>query len=151
MNGADPCLVEAQQVLKKADLMYSAKQIDQAISQLAERINRQFANTSQAVIVIPIMNGGLVLSGHLISRLEFPLLVDYLHATRYRNKTSGTDLQWIAKPQLDLTGKIVLIIDDILDEGHTLSEVLSFCAEQGAEQVCSAVLVEKNHGRKVPQ
>ncbi|HED35346.1 MAG TPA: hypoxanthine-guanine phosphoribosyltransferase [Gammaproteobacteria bacterium] len=143
----DTHLAEAQQVLEKADLIYSASQIEQAITLLAENINRQFASASQPVTVIPIMNGGLILGGQLITRLKFPLLVDYLHATRYQNEITGAQLQWRAKPQQALEGKIILIIDDILDEGHTLNEVLNYCTQQGAKQVYSAVLIEKDHPR----
>lgn len=147
MIAEDTHLAEALQVLEKADLIYTANQIEQAVTLLAEKINSQFASTSQSVIVIPIMNGGLILSGQLITRLKFPLLVDYLHATRYRDGTTGAELQWRARPQQVLKGKIILIIDDILDEGRTLSEVLHYCTQQGAKQVYSAVMVEKDHPR----
>ncbi len=147
MSEDEARLLEAQQVLEKADLIYSAQQIDQAINRLAKNINNCFAGMTQAVIVIPIMNGGLILSGQLITRLKFPLLVDYLHATRYRDETTGAALQWLAKPRQVLKDKIILIIDDILDEGHTLNEVQSYCTQQGAKQVYSVVLIEKDHPR----
>ena len=147
MNLNNNLALEAEQVLEKANLIYSAKQIEQAIKQLAENINKQLSNASQPVIVLPVMNGGLILSGHLITHLKFPLLIDYLHATRYRDKTSASDLQWKAKPQQSLKNKILLVIDDILDEGYTLSAVLNYCKQQGAEQVYSVVLVEKDHSR----
>ncbi|VAW58006.1 Hypoxanthine-guanine phosphoribosyltransferase [hydrothermal vent metagenome] len=147
MTAEDTHLAEAQQVLEKADLIYSASQIEQAIALLAENINRQLGSTSRPVIVIPIMNGGLILGGQLITRLKFPLLVDYLHATRYRDETTGAELQWLAKPQQVLKNRVILIIDDILDEGYTLSEVLNYCTQQGAKQVYSAVLIEKDHLR----
>jgi len=67
---------EAQRVLESAELVVTAQQIDQAISQLASKINTQFVETDLPVIILPVMNGGLILGGHLISRLEFPLVVD---------------------------------------------------------------------------
>ena len=143
---------QAQQVLEQAELIYSAEQVNLAIDQLALQINQQLMDTTQPVIALPIMNGGLVLSGHLITRLQFPLVIDYLHATRYRNTTSGSNqLEWKVKPQLSLKNRTLLVIDDIFDEGHTLQAVLEFCQQQGAEQVYSAVLVEKNHPRPKAQ
>jgi len=147
MNQENNLADHAKQVLKQADLIYSSEQISQAIDGLAEQINLQFQNVSQPLIAMPVMNGGLVLSGHLLTRLNFPVLVDYLHATRYRNKTSGSELKWKVKPQLSLEGKTLLIIDDILDEGYTLQAVRDFCLQQGAEQVLSVLLVEKKHPR----
>jgi len=138
---------EAQRVLENAELIITPQQIDQAIHQLAAEINTQFAETDLPVIILPVMNGGLILGGHLISRLEFPLIVDYLHATRYRDSTSGNDLQWKVKPQQSLKGRSLLIVDDIFDEGFTLQAVLDYCKEQEVASVHTVVLVEKEHPR----
>jgi hypoxanthine phosphoribosyltransferase len=139
----------AAQVLAQAECIYSATQLEQTLQQLAEQINYQLTPFSeqQPVLLMPVMNGGLVLCGQLMTRLTFPLQVDYLHATRYRDKTRGSDLQWKASPQQSLQGRTLLIVDDILDEGYTLQAVLEYCREQGAAQVYSVVLVEKNHPR----
>jgi len=139
---------EAQRVLENAELIFSAQQIDKALNQLAGEINAQFSETDQPVIVLPVMNGGLILGGHLISRLEFPLIIDYLHATRYRDSTSGKDLQWKVKPQQSLKGRTLLIIDDIFDEGFTLQAILEYCKEQEVANVYSVVLIEKQHPRE---
>lgn len=138
---------EAQRVLENAELIITPQQIGQAIHQLAAEINTQFAETERPVIILPVMNGGLILGGHLISRLEFPLIVDYLHATRYRDSTSGNDLQWKVKPQQPLKGRSLLIVDDIFDEGFTLQAVLDYCKEQEVASVHTVVLVEKEHPR----
>ncbi len=140
---------EAGQVLAQAELIYSAAQLEQALQYLAEQINAQLTPYSeqQPVLLMPVMNGGLVLCGQLMTRLTFPLQVDYLHATRYRDKTQGSDLQWKASPQQSLQGRTLLIVDDILDEGYTLQAVLEYCRAQGAAQVYSVVLVEKHHPR----
>jgi len=137
----------AKAVLKNADLIYNAEQIQQAINKLALEINQQFANSNEPVIVLPVMNGGLVLCGQLVTQLTFPVELDYCHATRYRNEISGSELHWKVKPQNLLAGRQVLIIDDIFDEGHTLKSVIEFCQSENAQQVCAAVLIEKNHPR----
>lgn len=147
MNSKMKQLSHAQQVLEQADLIYSAEQIDQAVDLMAQQINQQFLNITEPVIALPVMNGGLVFSGHLLTRFNFPVILDYLHATRYRDETTGSDLQWKVKPQQSLKDKTLLVIDDILDEGYTLKAVRDYCLEQGASQVFSVVLVEKNHPR----
>ena len=58
-------------------------------------------------------------------------------------------LQWTVRPQLDLKGRTVLLLDDILDEGVTLAAIADYCRQQGAAEVFMAVLVEKLHLRKV--
>jgi len=142
-------LTEAQQVLEQAELIYSAEQVHRVIEQLADNINQQLADVSQPVIVLPIMNGGLVLAGQLIPQLKFPLFIDYLHATRYRNSTRGhEEIHWRVRPQHELKGQTLLLIDDIYDEGHTLQSIVDFCRQQGAARVYSAVLVVKDHPRE---
>ena len=137
---------EAQAVLDKARCLYDAEAVLNTVSVLAESITAELSQSNP--VVIAIMNGGLIPAGMILSQLNFPLQVDYLHASRYRGKTSGGKLDWIVKPQTDLKDRTVLIIDDILDEGITLQAILDYCHEQGASKVYSCVLAEKLHGRK---
>ena len=76
---------EAQRVLANADLIYDAQQISQALDKLAAEISNALVdyNDDKPVIVISVMNGGLILAGHLLTRFKFPLQVDFIHATRY--------------------------------------------------------------------
>jgi len=138
---------QAQKILDNAELIFNAEEINQSMDKIATQLNKQFSHVSQPVIVLPVMNGGLILSGHLITRLKFPVEIDYCHATRYRDKTTGSDLHWKVKPQISLTNRIVLVVDDMLDEGHTLQSVMEFCKSQNVEKVLSAVLLEKIHPR----
>jgi hypoxanthine phosphoribosyltransferase len=144
---------QAQQVLEQAELIYSAAQISVALDQLAAQISHavaDYANADQPVIVISIMNGGLILSGHLLTRLNFPLQVDFIHATRYRNQTQGGELEWKVEPHQSIKGRNLIILDDILDEGYTLDAIIRYCEQQGADNIISAVLVEKKHDRRTP-
>lgn len=145
--------LEAQQVLDQAELIYDAGQISRALDKLAENISHAVAaqaDLTQPVIVISVMNGGLILSGHLLTRLKFPLHVDFIHATRYRNRTSGGELEWKVEPHQSLKGRSLIVLDDILDEGYTLQAIVDYCKLQGAATVISAVLVEKKHDRRTP-
>lgn len=137
---------QAQLVLAEADCLFTESQVEQALDSMATRIAERLGNTNP--IVMCVMNGGLVPTGKLVTRLSFPVQMDYLHATRYRNTTSGGDLTWLARPHMDIRGRTVLVVDDILDEGVTLAAIMDYCREQGAAGVYSAVLVEKQHERK---
>ena len=139
---------KAKQILDDAELIYTEAQIQESINNLALEINTKLSATTSPVVVLPVMNGGLILSGQLITRLKFPVEIDYLHATRYRNKTTGSDLQWKVKPQSSLENRTLLIVDDIFDEGHTMQAVVEYCKSENAAQVYSAVLVEKKHPRE---
>ena len=128
-------------------LVFDNAEISQAIDHLADRLNKQLVG--ETPVALCVMQGGLIFSGHLIPRLQCMLDIDYIHATRYGNTTSGGQLTWKSYPDTALNGRTVLILDDILDEGHTLQSIQNYCQQQGANKVISAVLVRKNHQRCV--
>jgi len=136
----------AMQVYRRADRLYTEAEVEAALDRMAGRITA--ALEDQDPILLCVMLGGVVPTGKLLARLGFPLQLNYVHATRYGSATRGGKLRWVARPQDDLEGRNVLLIDDILDEGHTLAAIHESCRELGAARVQSAVLVEKRHTRK---
>lgn len=133
--------------LDSVDLLYSMEELDQALTVMAQKINQDFAN--QSLLVMGVMNGAVVTMGQLLPKIRSLLDVDYCHATRYGQQTTGGDIEWLAYPQKRLQGKNILLVDDIFDEGVTLKHIASYCKAQGAAQVISAVLLDKQHNRKV--
>lgn len=137
---------EAQAVLRRSELLHDAAAVEAAIGRMAGEITAKLAE--RRPIVLSVMVGGLIPAGLLLPKLDFPLEIDYCHATRYRGATTGGDLIWIARPQIDLTDREVLIVDDILDEGHTLAQIIDDVRMQGARAVYTAALVNKRHDRR---
>ena len=137
---------EASKVLATAQCCYNKVEIEKAIDQMAKDITEQLGKLEP--LLLCVMNGGLIITGDLLLRLDFPLDYDYIHATRYAGKTRGADLNWISKPHKSLAGRHVLIVDDILDEGITLKELIKYCEQEGVSSVRTAVLVNKLHDRK---
>ncbi|MGI9336827.1 MAG: hypoxanthine-guanine phosphoribosyltransferase [Gammaproteobacteria bacterium] len=133
-------------VLRDADMLCTPEQVSSAFDGLARAIAEALQGSNP--LLLPVMIGGLVPAGRLITRLDFPLDIDYIHATRYRGETRGAELQWRARPQTPIAGRTVLVLDDILDEGLTLAAIVEYCKKESAERVLSAVLVDKQHDRK---
>ncbi|VAX07138.1 Hypoxanthine-guanine phosphoribosyltransferase [hydrothermal vent metagenome] len=136
---------EAKAVFNSANRLFSQEEMETAMDRMAAEITAELAESDP--IVLSVMNGGLIPAGQILTRLDFPLRVDYVHATRYRGETSGSELHWLRPPEELLEGKVVLILDDILDEGVTLAAIVESCRNQGAVSVHTAVLVEKDHER----
>ena len=134
-------------VSRRAICLHTEAEVEDAINVLAARVSTALSDRNP--LLLCLMNGGLVFAGKLLTRLDFPLQIDYLHATRYRNNTHGSELDWHRLPMLSMNGRDVLIIDDILDEGKTLAAVIEHCRAQRAASVLTAVLVDKFHERKV--
>lgn len=139
-------LEHIQQIMAEADTLFTADEVEVAIDCVAQQINQQLSGSNP--LVFCVMNGGLIFSGKLLPKLTFPLEQSYLHASRYRNETSGGELFWKAKPEESIQGREVLIIDDILDEGYTLAAIVDYCQQAGASAVHTAVLLDKQHDRK---
>lgn len=137
---------EVNQVLAEADCLYTSEQLNAALDNMADKINHDLAEKNP--VVISVMTGAIIPCGHLLTRLTFPLQIDYIHATRYANGTSGGEIEWRVTPRISLQGRTVLIVDDILDEGVTLMEICTYCKQQGASEILTAVLVDKQHDRK---
>ncbi len=135
-------------VLSKAECLYSEAQINAALSDMAGTIERYLTGSNP--LVLCVMNGALVTTAQLVIRLSIPVQIDYLHVSRYQGTMQGGQVDWRREPDTALSGRTVLIVDDILDEGHTLKAIRDFCHAQGAAQVLSAVLVQKRHDRKHP-
>jgi len=134
------------QVRARSTCLHDEVEIEAALDSMAASISTDLADKNP--LLICIMHGGLITSGKLATRLDFPLQLDYLHATRYRGETSGKDLEWKVYPTQSLKGRAVLLIDDIFDVGTTLKLVVEYCKRQGCASVQTAVLMDKQHNRK---
>lgn len=134
-----------QEVFKRATCLYTKTEIETALDKMAIELNAVFADKNP--IILCVMIGGLVPVGNLLPRLDFPMELHYIHATRYQGGLSGKELTWKSEPYFSLQGRTVLIIDDILDGGATLNAIYQYCKKE-AEAVFTAVLVDKDHPRE---
>ncbi len=130
-----------------SELIIDAKTIDAAFVRMATEINDDFANRS--VVMLTVMNGGMIPASLLAAKLTCDLTMDFIQVSRYRDETASDSIQWKREPELPLVDQHVLIVDDILDEGATLLEIIRFCQAQSARSVTTAVLVDKQHDRRV--
>lgn len=138
-------------VLPDAELIHDRATVEAAIARMAQRIAADYAG--ERPVYLTVMHGALPFAGQLaldIGAHGTDLEFDYLHATRYRGATSGGELAWKHRPATPLRGRRVLLVDDIVDEGHTLDAVRAWCTGQGAREVRIAAMVVKRHDRCVP-
>ncbi len=140
--------VDPHQLLKNSTLVYSASEVESAIDVVTHQINQHFKDTP--VVMMCVMTGALYFSAKLLAKLTMPVELDYVQANRYHKNLSGADLVWTKLPTLDLHGKTVLLVDDILDEGITLQAVYSRCLELGAKVVSTVVLADKLNQQNKP-
>lgn len=124
-----------------ARCLVSMSEVHRACDAMATDITARLRDANP--LLLCVMTGGAVPLALLLERLDFPLQVDYVHLTRYGLATSGGDITWIKRPPATIRGRSVLVVDDILDHGLTLSALIDECRAAGAAEVLSAVLVTK--------
>ena len=145
---ADVAAVPAdiKSVQQRARCVYTETEVEQAIVRMATAISAKLKDANP--LVLCVLSGASVVTEKLLALLDFPLDLDYLCATRYRDTTRGGELQWTQYPSQSLAGRSVLIIDDILDEGATLNSIVEYCRAEQSQRVYTAVLVNKVHNHK---
>ena len=136
---------EINKVFAEADCLHNYAEVCRAMDEMARAMHEQLHDKNP--LMLCVVTGGIIPMGHLMTRLRFPLQVDYIHATRYRGATSGGTLKWLVKPSFPLKDRVVVLVDDVLDAGITLDELIKYAKSEGAKQVYSAVLVEKEQSR----
>ena len=139
---------EARIALQQAELIVSADDVQAALVRVAHEINTALADVHP--LVLSVMGGAVVFTGQLLPLLDFPLDFDYVHVSRYGNGQQGGALHWRVEPRENVRGKIVLVVDDILDEGETLAAVKQRVLELGAVGFYCAVFADKLNGKSKP-
>ena len=136
------------EVLERSELIHDRTATETSIEQVASRIRKDCHG--QFPVFLTLMHGGMFFASRLALDLGIDAEFDYLHATRYHGETAGSGLAWLHRPSVLIEGRTVLLVDDILDEGHTLKAVRDWCQDMGAAKVKLAVMAVKRHDRCVP-
>jgi hypoxanthine phosphoribosyltransferase len=127
----------------------SSDQIREGVHQLAEKLTELYAG--RPITIVAILTGSLVLLADLIRKLEMPLRVAMIQASRYRTPDEPRESLIITDALMpNLKDRDVVVIDDIFDTGHTLVEVLAQLLEHEPASVRSAVLMRKTGRSEVP-
>jgi hypoxanthine phosphoribosyltransferase len=143
----DPA-ARAWQILEMAELIHSAAAVDAAIERIAAEIAATLKD--RYPLVLSVMGGAVVFTGRILPMLNFPLEFDYIHASRYGAATGGGSVDWKVEPKANVAGRVVLVLDDILDIGDTMLAIRQRVTGLGAEAFYSAVLTDKKIGRAKP-
>lgn len=138
---------EARALLARAEQLLGADEIAVAIGRVAREITAVLGD--QQPLVLAVMRGSVMFAGHLLPQLPFPLDFDYVDATRYGGTIKGGSLDWRMDAP-DVRDRVVLVVDDILDEGHTLAGIRQRLLAAGAAKVLLAVFADKQLPRVKP-
>ncbi|HEX4330563.1 MAG TPA: hypoxanthine-guanine phosphoribosyltransferase [Usitatibacter sp.] len=139
---------EALRLLEEADLLFSAEECRAAVARMGSEISARLSG--EFPVVLGVMGGAAVFIGQLLPLLRFPLEFGAIEVTRYNNDIEGREVTWRLPPRDNVRGRVVLVVDDILDEGITLAAIKKRLLEMGARTVSSAVFADKQLSREKP-
>lgn len=139
---------QAQRILETAERVCSAVDVSRAVARMAREISAVLSGSFP--LVLCVMRGSVMFAGQLLPLLRFPLEFDYLDVRRYGTETRGGEISWKVTPGTAVAGRVVLVLDDILDEGRTLLAIHEKLLAANANRVYSAVFAEKDTGRAKP-
>jgi hypoxanthine phosphoribosyltransferase len=132
---------EALEARRRARRLYSAREIGRALQRMADAISADLAGADP--VLLAVMHGGAFAAVELGKRLRFPHEFDFVHVTRYGGRTRGGEIRWRVRPSAALKGRTVLVVDDVLDRGHTLRALGAELERIGVARQRAAVLVVK--------
>jgi hypoxanthine phosphoribosyltransferase len=139
---------QARDLLQQSEVICSADEVSRAVARVASEINARLADAHP--LVLSVMGGAVVFTGQLLPQLNFALDFDYLHVSRYGSSKQGGKLHWRVSPGENVAGRVVLVVDDILDEGETLAAIRQRVLQLGAAAFYSAVFADKLNGKEKP-
>lgn len=131
------------------DVLIPAQQIEARVGELAAEIARAYEG--KPVTVVGILTGCLMFTADLIRRIDLPLRVAFITASSYRGEATVSGRLEIRDELLpDISGRHILLLDDILDTGKTLTRVVAHLIDRGAASVKVGVLLRKIGRQEVP-
>ena len=136
-----------QQARAEAELLVAPEQVQFAIDQVAVRMTTRLA--TEHPLLLCVLQGGFMYAAELAKRFDFPLQVAFVHVARYGDRTTGGTLRWLTKPELSVSKRHVLLVDDILDTGNTLLKVSKMLLPLEPKSLKTCVLLDKKSRRSV--
>ena len=130
-------------------LVASAQAIHENVARLAEQISRDYQD--KELLTLGVLKGAFIFMADLVRKLTLPVEVEFVRAASYghRLRSSGK-VRLLTSPRLSLKGRHVLLVEDIVDEGHTIRFLRSYCEEKGAASVRLCTMFMKGKPKDYP-
>lgn len=130
--------------------LFSKSDIDRRVAEMGAEITRDLAGSE--LIALCVLKGAMFFCSDLMRHIAFDVALDFIQVSSYGDqKTSSGVVTLLKEPQLDMHGKSVLIVEDIIDSGLSMNEVFRYIKlDRGAREVRTATFLDKPSARKIP-
>jgi hypoxanthine phosphoribosyltransferase len=129
-------------------ILVTREEIDAAVQQLGDKITRDYEG--KTLLLVGILKGSVVFFADLMRSIDLPVETEFMAVSSYGASTKTTGVVNLVKDlTIDITGKHVLIVEDIVDSGMTLSYLKKYLSTRGAASIKIATLLDKPERRRV--
>ena len=122
-------------------ILITERQIERRLLAMSREIERDFAG--REMVVVSLLNGTVMFLADLIRHLSLPLRLDFIGVSSYGAGTESGELVFTKELRLDVRGRDVLLVDDILDTGKTMCRVLAKTGQLNPRRIKTCVLLNK--------
>ncbi|MBO4460627.1 MAG: hypoxanthine phosphoribosyltransferase [Clostridiales bacterium] len=130
-----------------SEILISADEIKDMVERVADEINRDYGD--KPVLVIPVLTGAFIFAADLVRLLKMPVEIDFMKVSSYVGQSSTGELKISKDLSVDVKGKDVLLVEDVIDTGFTLSLLRQMIVDRGAKSVKICTAFNKPSGRTV--
>lgn len=142
--------VGVQQAEDMQRVLWSPSQIEERVGELGRSISRDFAH-SLPLLVIGVATGAFMFVADLVRKITLPISVEFVRIKSYGDKTESSGVVVISDDiKIDINGKHVLVVEDIIDTGTTLARLVPYLSDKGAVSVSVCAFLDKVSRRKFP-
>ena len=132
-------------------IMISSEEIQAKVKQLGDKINAHYAQSDKELVLIGLLRGSVIFMADLCRAIEKPHELDFMTVSSYVNGTtiSSRDVKILKDLDGEIRGKVVLVVEDIIDSGHTLSKVMEILQTRNPNSIELCTLVSKPSRREI--
>lgn len=128
------------------EVLYSGKQIQDRIKELGEQVTSDYAGRD--LVLVSVLKGSCVFLADLMRHIDLKLTIDFMSVSSYKDGTKSTgDVEILKDLSNPIRGKDVLLVEDIIDTGLTLSRLLDILGSRGANSIKLASFLDKPEPR----
>jgi len=133
-------------------IMISSEEIKAKVKELGEKINAHYAQSDKELVLIGLLRGSVIFMADLCRAIEKPHELDFMTVSSYVNGTtvSSRDVKILKDLDGEIHGKDVLVVEDIIDSGNTLSKVVEMLQTRNPNSIELCTLVSKPSRREIP-
>lgn len=133
--------------METRQLLLSSEQIQQRVAELGQELTREYAG--KKLVLMGVLNGAFMFLADLAKHIELDLEVDFIRVASYGNETSTSGTIRLTKePELELVGKDILLVEDIIDTGTTMAWLERYFQDHAVRSVKVCALIDKKERRQ---